>query len=138
MAAEGIAGHAATMDYRTIPTVVYTEPEAAGVGLTAAQAEASGVETTVGKFPLTALGRAQAMGRTEGFVKVVAAADGGEILGVHILAPRASELIGEAGLAMGFMGVAGDIGHLAHAHPSLSEALKEAALAATDQGAVHI
>lgn len=138
VAAAGVAGQSAAMEYKTVPWVVYTEPEAAGVGMTAAEAEATGMAVKVGQFPLAASGRALAMGRPEGFAKVVAAADGGEILGVHLLAPRASELIGEAGLALGFMGVAGDIGHLAHAHPSLSEALKEAALAATPHGAVHI
>lgn len=137
VAAERMAGMAAEMEYRTVPSVVYTNPEGAGVGLTEAEAAERG-EVAVGRFPLQASGRALAMGHTEGFAKVVADAPTGEILGVHVLAPKGSEIIGEAVLAMGFDGVAGDIGHLVHAHPTLSEALKEAALGATPEGAIHV
>ncbi len=138
VAAETISGKRARMEYDHIPTVVYTDPEFAAVGMTEKEANDKGIETRVGVFPLVASGRATALGETEGMTKVVAAREGGEILGVHLLAPHASELIGEAVMAMGFRGDAEDMGILVHAHPTLSESLKEAALAATDMGALHI
>jgi dihydrolipoamide dehydrogenase len=126
--AERIAGHKPHLDFNTIPSVIYTSPEIAWVGKTEQQLKAAGVEYRTGVFPFSANARARALGDTTGLVKFIAHAKTDEILGVHIIGPFAGELIAEAVVAMEFRGSAEDIGMICHAHPSLSEALKDAAL----------
>jgi dihydrolipoamide dehydrogenase len=126
--AERIAGQKPHFDLNTVPWVIYTAPEIAWVGKTEQQLKAEGVEYRAGVFPFSANARARALGDTSGLVKVLAASKTDEILGVHIIGPFASELIAEAVVAMEFRGSAEDIGMIIHAHPSLSEALKDAAL----------
>jgi dihydrolipoamide dehydrogenase len=126
--AERIAGQKPHFDLNTVPWVIYTSPEVAWVGKTEQQLKAERVEYRAGVFPFSANARARALGDTSGLVKVLAAAKTDEILGVHIIGPFASELIAEAVVAMEFRGSAEDIGMIIHAHPSLSEALKDAAL----------
>ena len=135
--AERIAGKHTTFNYELIPSVVYTHPEGASIGRNANELKKAGLEFKTGMFPFSASGRAMAIGCTEGFVKVLADKKTDEILGVHILGPKASELIGEAAMAMGFCGTAEDVGIFIHAHPTLSEALKEASLEASGHGAIH-
>lgn len=135
--AERIAGKQTTLDYSLIPSVVYTHPEGASIGRTADELKKANVEFKTGMFPFSASGRAMAIGCTEGFVKVLADSKTDKVLGVHILGPKASELISEAAMVMGFCGTAEDIGVFIHAHPTLSEALKEAALEASGHGAIH-
>jgi dihydrolipoamide dehydrogenase len=127
--AERIAGQHGHVDFNTIPWVIYTSPEIAWVGQTEAQLKAAGRAYKAGQFPFMANGRARALGDTTGFVKFIADAKTDEILGVHIIGPFASELISEAVVAMSFKASAEDIARICHAHPSLSEATKEAALA---------
>jgi len=127
--AERIAGQHGHVDFNTIPWVIYTSPEIAWVGQTEAQLKAAGRSYKTGQFPFTANGRARALGDTTGFVKFIADAASDEILGVHVIGPFASELIAEAVVAMSFRASAEDIARICHAHPSLSEATKEAALA---------
>jgi dihydrolipoamide dehydrogenase len=127
--AERIAGQHGHVDFNTIPWVIYTSPEIAWVGQTEAQLKAAGRAYNTGQFPFMANGRARALGDTTGFVKFIADAKSDEILGVHIIGPFASELISEAVVAMSFKASAEDIARICHAHPSLSEATKEAALA---------
>jgi len=127
--AERIAGQHGHVDFNTIPWVIYTSPEIAWVGQTEAQLKAAGRAYKSGQFPFMANGRARALGDTTGFVKFIADAKTDEILGVHIIGPFASELISEAVVAMSFKASAEDIARICHAHPSLSEATKEAALA---------
>ena len=127
--AERIAGQKPHVNFNTIPWVIYTSPEIAWVGKTEQQLKAEGVEYKAGSFPFSANARARALGDTSGLVKFIANAKTDEILGVHIIGPMASELIAEAVVAMEFRGSAEDIGMICHAHPSLSEAMKEAALA---------
>ncbi|MDC6168466.1 dihydrolipoyl dehydrogenase [Paucibacter sp. XJ19-41] len=127
--AERIAGQHGHVNFNTIPWVIYTSPEIAWVGRTEQQLKADGVAYKAGQFPFLANGRARALGDTNGFVKFLADAKTDEILGVHIIGPFASELISEAVVAMEFKASAEDIARLCHAHPSLSEATKEAALA---------
>ena len=127
--AERIAGRHGHVDFNTVPWVIYTSPEIAWVGKTEQQLRAEGVRYRVGTFPFMANGRARALGDTTGFVKFVADQDTDRILGVHIIGPMASELIAEAVVAMEFGAAAEDIALICHAHPSLSEAMKEAALA---------
>jgi dihydrolipoamide dehydrogenase len=130
--AERIAGQKPHLDFNTVPSVIYTSPEIAWVGKTEQQLreekQASGVDYRTGVFPFSANARARALGDTTGLVKVIARTGTDEILGVHIMGPFASELISEAVVAMEFRGSAEDIGMIIHAHPSLSEALKDAAL----------
>ena len=128
--ADRIAGKYAHVNYALIPAVIYTAPEIAWVGQTEAQLKAANVEFKVGVFPFAASGRARAMESAAGFVKLIAARATDEILGVHIIGPLAGELIAEAVLAMEFRGSAEDLQRTIHAHPTLSEALHEAALAA--------
>jgi dihydrolipoamide dehydrogenase len=135
--AERIAGQKPHFDLNTVPSVIYTTPEIAWVGKTEQQLKAEGVEYRAGVFPFSANARARALGDTTGMVKFVAHAKTDEILGVHIIGPLASELIAEAVVAMEFRGSAEDIGMICHAHPSLSEAMKEAALA-VDKRALNI
>lgn len=130
MTADLIAGEIAEVNYDVIPSVLYTAPEIAWVGKTEAEVKESGRPYKTGSFPFAANGRAKALEQTSGMVKVIAAADDDEILGVHIVGPMAGELIAEAVLALEFSASTEDIQRTIHAHPSLSEALHEAALAA--------
>jgi dihydrolipoamide dehydrogenase len=134
---EGMAGMAVHHDYSRVPSVVYTHPEVAGVGLTEEEALEKGFEIKTAKFPFQATGRARALGETRGFVKVIAEKKKDEILGVHMIGPRVSELIAEAVLAMEYRASAEDIARTCHAHPTLSEAFREAALA-VDSRAIHM
>jgi len=127
--AERIAGQHGHVDFGIIPWVIYTSPEIAWVGRTEQQLKADGVAYKAGQFPFLANGRARALGDTTGFVKILADARTDEVLGVHIIGPMASELIAEAVMAMAFKASAEDIARICHAHPSLSESTKEAALA---------
>ena len=127
--AERIAGQHGHVDFGLIPYVIYTNPEIAWVGRTEQQLKAQGVAYKAGTFPFLANGRARALGDTTGFVKFLADAATDEILGVHIVGPYASELIAEACVAMAFRASSEDIARICHAHPSLSESSKEAALA---------
>jgi dihydrolipoamide dehydrogenase len=129
VAAEAIVGKPVHMHYRSIPNVVYTWPEIASVGLTEQQVKESGREFRVGKFPFSANGRARSMGETSGFVKMIADAKTDELLGCHIVGANASELIAEIVLAFEYRASSEDIGITVHAHPTLSESTKEAALA---------
>lgn len=135
--AEIIAGHKAAVDVRTIPAVVFTDPEIASAGLTEEEAKAKGHQVKVGKFPFAALGRALGVNDTEGFAKTIVDAKTEEILGVHIVGNGASDLISEAALAIEMGAVAQDINLTVHPHPTLSEALREATAAAIGE-AVHV
>ena len=134
--AELIAGKAGHVNYDTIPWVIYTEPEIAWAGKTEEELKAAGVPYKTGSFPFAAVGRAVAMNETAGFVKVIAHAETDRILGVHMVGPGVSELIAEAVVAMEFHGSAEDLARIVHAHPTLSEAVHEAALA-VDKRAIH-
>jgi dihydrolipoamide dehydrogenase len=138
MVAEIIAGQKPHIDYNLIPGVVYTWPEVAAVGQTEEQLKASGTEYKVGSFPFKALGRARASGDLDGFVKILADAKTDEVLGVHMIGARTADLIAEAVTAMEFKASAEDISRMSHAHPTFAEAIKEAALAATDNRALHV
>ena len=135
--AERIAGRAAHVDHGIIPWVIYTHPEIAWVGRTESDLDAAGIEYRAGSFPFLASGRAQGSGETDGVVKVIADAGSDRMLGVHVFAANASELIAEAVVAMAFHASAEDIARTIHAHPTLAEALHEAALA-TDGRAIHV
>jgi dihydrolipoamide dehydrogenase len=128
MVADLIAGRYGEMNYKVIPAVIYTAPEIAWVGLTEEQVKASGREYKTGSFPFLASGRARAMEQAVGFAKIVAARADDEILGVHIVGPYAGELIAEAVLAMEYSASSEDLQRTIHAHPTLSEAVHEAAL----------
>jgi dihydrolipoamide dehydrogenase len=134
--AEILAGKPGHVDYNTIPSVIYTWPELASVGITEEQAQEQGIKYRAGKFPFLANGRAKAMDETEGLVKLLADEETDRVLGVHIIGPRASDLIAEAVTTMEFAGSAEDIARICHAHPTLSEAVREAALA-VDKRAIH-
>jgi len=125
------------VNYETVPGVVYTWPEIASVGKTEEQLKAEGVEYNVGKFPFTANSRARASDDTDGFVKILADAKTDRVLGVHALGPDAGTLIHEAVMAMEFGGSAEDMARAFHAHPTLNEAVKEAALAVAGR-AIHM
>jgi len=127
--AERIAGQHGHVDFNTIPWVIYTSPEIAWVGQTEQQLKAAGVAYRAGTFPFSANGRARALGDTAGFVKILADAATDRVLGMHVIGPLASELIAEGVMAMEFGASAEDIARICHAHPSLAEATKEAALA---------
>ena len=133
MAADLIAGEIGEMNYDVIPSVIYTAPEIAWVGKTEQEVKASGRAYKTGSFPFAASGRAKAMEQTAGMVKIISAEDDDEILGVHIIGPMAGELIGELVLAMEFSASTEDIQRTIHAHPSLAEAVHEAALAADNR-----
>ena len=135
--AERIAGHASHVDHGIIPWVIYTHPEIAWVGATEAELDAAGIAHREGAFPFVASGRAQGSGETDGVVKVIADAATDRILGVHVFSANASELIAEAVVAMAFDASAEDIARTIHAHPTLAEAVHEAALA-LDGRAIHI
>ncbi len=135
--AERIAGQQSRLNHDTIPWIIYTWPEIAWVGKTEQQLQAEGVEYKIGSFPFSANGRARAMGESGGTAKILAEAKNDRILGVHIFAANASELIAEAVLAMEFNGSSEDIARTVHAHPTLSEALHEAALG-VDNRRIHL
>jgi len=135
--AEVIAGQKPHINYNLIPGVVYTWPEVASVGQTEEQLKTAGISYKTGSAPYKANGRAVASIDTAGLVKVLADAKTDEILGIHIIGPRAADIIGEAVVAMEFRASAEDIGRISHAHPTFSEALKEAALDATDKRALN-
>ena len=135
--AEILAGQPGHVNYGVIPGVVYTWPEVASLGQTEEQLKADGIAYHVGKFPFTANGRARAMGSTDGFVKILADADTDRILGAHIIGPDAGTLIAEIAIAMEFGASSEDVARTCHAHPSLNEAVKEAALAVEGR-ALHI
>ena len=137
VAAENIAGEDVRMHYKSIPNVVYTWPEVAAVGLTERQVKESGREYRVGRFPFSANGRARTMGENAGFVKFVTDARTDELLGAHLVGPNVSELVAEVVLGFEYRASADDIGITVHAHPTLAEATKEAALAALGR-ALHI
>jgi dihydrolipoamide dehydrogenase len=134
--AEILVGKPGHVNYETIPSVIYTWPEMASVGITEEQAKERKLDYRVGKFPFLANGRAKAMDESEGMVKILADAKTDRVLGVHIIGPRASDMIAEAVTTMEFAGSAEDIARICHAHPTLSEAVKEAALA-VDKRAIH-
>jgi dihydrolipoamide dehydrogenase len=138
MVAEIIAGQRPHIDYNLIPGVVYTWPEVAAVGQTEDQLKAAGRAYKSGSFPFKASGRARASNESEGFVKVLADKVTDEILGVHMIGPRCADIIGEAVLAMEYRASAEDVARTSHAHPTYSECLKEACLAATEQRALNI
>ena len=136
--AEVLAGQKPHINYNLIPGVVYTWPEVAAVGKTEEQLKEAGVEFKSGSFPFKALGRSRASGDTDGFVKILADAKTDEVLGIHMIGARTADLIAEAVTAMEFKASAEDISRMSHAHPTYSEAIKEAALAATENRALHI
>ena len=137
MVAERIAGEHASINYDVMPNVIYTHPEVAWVGKTEEQVKSEGIDFQVGSFPFAASGRAKAKGDTHGMVKIIRDKSNDRILGAHIIGPSASELLAQCVLAMEFDGTVEDIAHTIHAHPTLSEAVHEAALAA-DGRAIHI
>jgi len=138
VAAEAIAGKSPRpVDYGNVPSCTYCRPQIASIGVTEARAREGGREVSVGRFPFTASGKAVALGDTEGFVKVVADKATGEILGVHILGPEATEMIHEFAVGRTLEATLEEIIHTIHAHPTLSEAALEATLAALGQ-AIHI
>ncbi len=128
-AVESMAGQAGHVNYEAIPSVVYTAPELAAVGITEEQAKERGLDIRIGTFPFLANGRAKAMGETDGMVKMIADAKTDRVLGIHILGARASDMIAEAVVAMEFYASSEDIARSSHAHPTMPEAIKEAALA---------
>jgi dihydrolipoamide dehydrogenase len=134
--AEQIAGRAGHVNYRAIPNVIYTWPEVAQVGIGEEEAKAHGVPYKVGRYYFRANGRAKCLGEDEGFVKIISHAETDRLLGVHIIGPRASELIAEAVTAVEFEASAEDVARSVHAHPTLSETIQEAALA-VDKRAIH-
>ncbi len=138
MVAEFMAGQKPHIDYNLIPGVVYTWPEVAAVGKTEEELKDAGIAYKVGQFPMRALGRARASMDVDGFVKILADATTDEVLGVHMIGARCADLITEAVTAMEFRASAEDISRMSHAHPTYAEAVKEAALAATGDRALHI
>jgi dihydrolipoamide dehydrogenase len=136
--AEIIAGQKPHINYNLIPGVVYTWPEVAGVGATEEDLKKVGTKYKMGSFPMRALGRARASTDIDGFVKVLADAESDEILGVHMIGPRCADLIAEAVVAMEYRASAEDIARMSHAHPTYTEAMKEACLAATENRALHM
>ena len=138
MVAEILAGQKPHIDYNLIPGVLYTWPEVASVGKTEAQLKEAGTAYKAGQFPMRALGRSRASGDTDGFVKILSDATTDEILGAHMVGARCADLIAEMVVAMEFRASAEDIARMSHAHPTYAEAIKEAALAATADRALHI
>jgi dihydrolipoamide dehydrogenase len=136
--AEIIAGQHPHIDYNLIPGVVYTWPEVAGVGHTEQALKESGKAYKSGKFPFKALGRSRASTDTEGMVKILSDAETDEVLGIHMVGARTADLIAEGVALMEFRASAEDIARMSHAHPTYAEAVKEAALAATGNRALHI
>ena len=138
MVAEILAGQKPHIDYNLIPNVIYTWPEVAAVGKTEEQLKSAGINYKSGQFPMRALGRSRASGDLDGFVKILADATTDEVLGVHMIGARAADLIAEAVTAMEFRASAEDIARMSHSHPTYAEAVKEAALAATGDRALHM
>ena len=138
LVAEQLAGQKPHIDYNLIPGVVYTWPEVAAVGKTEEELKADGIAYKVGQFPMRALGRSRASMDLDGFVKILADSKTDEVLGVHMIGARVADLIAEAVTAMEFRASAEDIARMSHAHPTYAEAVKEAALAATENRALHI
>jgi dihydrolipoamide dehydrogenase len=138
LVAEFLAGQKPHIDYNLIPGVVYTWPEVAGVGKTEEQLKTEGKEYKVGSFPFRALGRARASADTDGLVKILADKNTDEILGIHMIGARSADLIAEAVVAMEYRASAEDLARMSHAHPTFAEAIKEAALAATENRAIHV
>ncbi len=136
--AETLAGQKPHIDYNLIPGVVYTWPEVASVGKSEEQLKETGIDYKVGQFPMRALGRSRASMDIDGFVKILADKRTDEILGVHMIGARAADMIAEAVVAMEYRASAEDISRMSHAHPTFTEAIKEAALAATENRALHI
>lgn len=136
--AEVMAGQKPHIDYNLIPGVVYTWPEVASVGQTEEQLKEAGVAYKTGQFPMRALGRSRASMDTDGFVKILADKTTDEILGVHMIGARCADLIAEGVVAMEFRASAEDVSRMSHAHPTYTEAIKEAALAATGDRALHV
>ncbi len=136
--AETLAGQKPHIDYNLIPGVVYTWPEVAAVGKTEEQLQEAKIEYKVGSFPMRALGRSRASMDLDGFVKILADKETDEILGVHMIGARAADMIAEAVVAMEFRASAEDVSRVSHAHPTFTEAIKEAALAATGDRALHV
>jgi len=134
--AERVAGRRGHVNYDVIPNVIYTSPEIASAGLTERLAKQKGIEVKVGKFPIAANGRAVAADAADGFIKVIADKATDKLLGVQLIAHNASELVAEAVAHMEYGGSAEDLGRTIHAHPTMSEALKEAGLA-VDKAAIH-
>lgn len=135
--AEMLAGQAGHVDYDLVPSVIYTMPEVATIGQSEDQLKEQGIAYSLGKFPFSANGRAKAIHAADGFVKILADADTDKVLGAQIVGPNAGEMIHEVAVLMGFGGSAEDLARICHAHPTLSEAVKEAALA-TDKRPIHI
>mgnify|MGYP003637082374 FL=1 len=138
LVAEILAGQKPHIDYNLIPGVVYTWPEVAAVGKTEEQLKEAGIEYKIGQFPMRALGRSRASGDIDGFVKILADKKTDEVLGVHMIGARVADLITEGVTAMEFRASAEDIARMSHAHPTYGEAVKEAALAATADRALHV
>lgn len=138
LVAEQLAGQKPHIDYNLIPGVVYTWPEVAAVGKTEEELKEAGIEYKSGQFPMRALGRSRASMDLDGFVKILADKETDEVLGVHMIGARCADLIAEAVTAMEFRASAEDISRMSHAHPTFAEAVKEAALAATDNRALHV
>jgi dihydrolipoamide dehydrogenase len=139
LAAEHMAGQPVKpINYDRVPSCTYCEPEVASVGLTEAKARERGYDVQVGKFPFTALGKAKIIGKTAGFVKVVREKKYDEVLGIHIIGPRATELIAEGGVALSHEATAESLMRTIHAHPTLYEALGEAEHAAAEGAAIHV
>jgi dihydrolipoamide dehydrogenase len=138
MVAEILAGQKPHIDYNLIPNVIYTWPEVAAVGKTEEELKTAGVAYKSGQFPMRALGRSRASGDTDGFIKILADASTDEVLGVHMIGPRVADLIAEAVVAMEFRASAEDIARMSHSHPTYAEAVKEAALAASEDRALHM
>jgi len=136
VAAENLMGGAVEIDYRAVPRCVYTSPEVASLGLTEKQAASSGHQTVVGRFSFSNNSRALTLSEDRGGIKVVADTKSGEILGIHMIGPEVSEMIHEAALAIRLEATVQDVADMVHAHPTLSEALKEAARDATG-GSIH-
>ena len=138
LVAEIIANQKPHINYNLIPNVIYTWPEVASVGKTEQELSKNGIEFKSGQFPMRALGRSRASMDVDGFVKILADKKTDEILGVHIIGARAADLIAEAVTAMEFRASAEDVSRMSHSHPTYAEAIKEAALAATENRALHI
>jgi len=136
--AEKMKGEQPHIDHNLVPGVVYTWPEVASVGATEEELKEAGKQYKSGQFPFKASGRARASGDTDGFIKVLADKETDEVLGVHMMAPRAADLIMEAVAAMEYRASAEDIARMCHPHPTYSESVKEAALAATENRPLHI
>jgi dihydrolipoamide dehydrogenase len=133
-----MAGQHPHINYRNIPSVVYTWPEVAGVGYTEEELKAAGTPFKVGQFPFRASGRARASMDIDGFVKVIAHKDTDEMLGMHIIGARAADMIMEGVIGLEYRSSAEDLGIFSHAHPTFSESIKEAALGATGNRYIHI